>query len=125
MNRKQQRRERKIKNKENYLRNRRNWCLNGGPLVVMDDPSEEHVKALLLGWISLRKVLEQVSKDLSLMQRGRVDKSVLEAMTGGMGLMFDPEMRETIDELWCRMMRHATQGARVDPPAPITKLYTA
>ena len=30
---------------------RRHWCQNGKPLVVMDEPTEEHIKALMMTWV--------------------------------------------------------------------------
>jgi len=54
MTRNQRRLERKLRqtrNRKNHLVNRRHWCLRGGPLVVMDEPTEEHIKALLMLWL--------------------------------------------------------------------------
>jgi len=73
MNRKQRRLERKLRqtrNWENYLLNRRHWCLRGGPLVVMDEPTEEHAKALLMSWLSPRSILTDISKEVSYMVHG-------------------------------------------------------
>ena len=58
MTRKQQRRERKTKNRENYLLNRRKRRCG-----VMDDPTEEHVKALLIGLPPV--AAEIVTRDLT------------------------------------------------------------
>lgn len=53
--------ERRAQNRENYLRNRRRWC-HVGPPIVMDDPTEEHAKALLMDWLSPREIVQQVNK---------------------------------------------------------------
>jgi hypothetical protein len=63
MNRKQKRRLRKCRNRENYLRNRRHWSVVGPP-VVMDEPTEDHVKALLMEWLGPRTILKDVEARL-------------------------------------------------------------
>ena len=55
MNRKQKRLARqraRARNRKRYLFNRIRWCRTGGPLAVMEEPTEEHVKALLMKWLS-------------------------------------------------------------------------
>lgn len=59
MNRKERRRLRRYGNRENYLRNRRHWA-KAGPPVVMDDPTPEHVQALLTEWLIPKQVVEEV-----------------------------------------------------------------
>lgn len=64
MNRKQKRRLRRHGNRERYLLNRRNWCPVGPP-VVMEEPTEEHIKSLLMDWLGPRVVLDEVQKEVS------------------------------------------------------------
>jgi len=51
---KQQRR--RLKNEENRLIRRRHWWLQGGPVVVDEKPTEDHVKGLLLGCVKCNVV---------------------------------------------------------------------
>lgn len=64
MNRKQKRRLWRHGNRERYLLNRRHWCPVGPP-VVMDDPTEAHVKSLLMEWIGPRVILDEVAKEMT------------------------------------------------------------
>jgi len=121
MNRKQQRRERKLKNRDNYFRNRRNWVMDGGPVVVMDDPTEEHVKALLMVWLAPRRIMADVADTLTTRQQQRMDSAILKALSP----VFDPEMRELPDMLWGRLFQLATMPLTVEQPVPPQKLYTA
>jgi len=51
---KQQRRRRQ--NEENRLIRRRHWWLLGGPLVIDEEPTEDHVRGLLQGFVECRAV---------------------------------------------------------------------
>lgn len=106
------RRERRVKNKENYFRNRRNWCLNGGPLIVMDEPTEDHVKALLMSWISPRKILAEVEKELNRPQRLHLANVLMESDQ----YVFDPAVMAFPDLLWRRLVSLATQPVMTEAP---------
>ena len=43
--------QRRQQNRENYLNRRRNWTMDGGPVVVSDTPDDEHVRGLLLHFV--------------------------------------------------------------------------
>lgn len=113
MNRKQQRRERKMKNRENYFINRRNWCLRGGPLVVMDDPTEEHVKALLMVWIAPQKMLVDLTTEINNKVQERVDSIILKTLLTARTPETVVSMEET---LWQALARISTLGATVMAP---------
>ena len=51
--RKQKQRAQRQANRERYLINRRHWC-SVGPPVVMEEPTEAHVKGLLMEWLTGR-----------------------------------------------------------------------
>ena len=120
MNRRQQRRERRVKNRENYFHNRRHWCLRGDPLVVMDDPTEEHVKALMMEWLSPRKLFEDVNNELAVQMRSQLDKVFRETI----GLSFGEALFPEITAMWNRLPKMVT-GAVVEPPKPIVKFTLA
>lgn len=109
MSRRHQRRERRVKNKENYYRNRRNWCLRGGPLIVMEEPTEDHVKALLMEWIAPRKILAAVEQELSRPQTAR-----LEMLLDNAQYVFDPAAM-AVPDLWRRLVSLAG-GPRLEAP---------
>lgn len=117
MNRKQKRLERRLrktKNWENYLHNRRHWCLKGGPLVVMDEPTEEHVKALLMSWLAPRRVLDDVANEMSAQMTKRIDQRMEKVLTDLLtqGMTVQDQMHAVVDlgglsvsELWTRIAR--------------------
>lgn len=110
MNRKERRRLRRYGNRQNYLRNRRRWCPVGPP-VVMDDPTEEHVKALLMEWIGPRIVLEEVTKELAQRETQTLESKfyqLLSSLGGGEITVADMP----VSDLW----RHLVYGATVRPP---------
>lgn len=118
MNRKQKRWLRKHRNRENYLRNRRHWS-PVGPVIVMDDPTDEHVKALLMEWISPREILKQVEQELAQHQNAKLQNNAwdfLAQLAGSADLQALPA-----PDLW----RHVLRGALVDTPRLPTKIALA
>lgn len=85
MNRKQQRRLRRIKNKEGrkqrrewIRRNLVHWCNEFGyPIVVMDDPTDEHIHMLMLVWLAPRQMASDIAAEVT---NQRFDSVVMEAL---------------------------------------------
>lgn len=66
MNRKERRRLRKMRSetaRENYLKNKRDWLYRYGPVAVMDQPTEAHVKALLMQWVAVNNLVAQINQE--------------------------------------------------------------
>lgn len=100
-NRKQRRWERKHRNREGYLKNRRHWAPLGPP-VVMDDPTEAHAKALLVEWLGPRTVLYEVEKELGKNYTQKLDDKILEVLKG------TDFTGASVADLWCRVMHGLT-----------------
>ena len=133
MNRKQLRRERRINNRAGRLRhrerierNRRIWCNElGEPTLVMDDPSEEHVKALLMRWLAPRSMMTDINAEVHSKMKERVqlrvDSLILQTLTEQMEqYQFPPGWSDSLREMLGRM---STFGATVEPPAPTVKIW--
>ena len=128
MNRKELRRMRRFKNTAARARNRawtlRNlghWCNGGGqPLAVMDDPSDEHVQALLLSWLTPRAILEQAGLAIADQYNNRAEQVLLKVLTNAQCKL--PEDLGT--SIWSFMTKLA-YGAPVPPPpaAPPIKVW--
>lgn len=124
MNRKQQRRERRTKNKDARARRREriayyraHWCSEFGyPIKVMDEPTEEHIHMLLLVWLAPRQILSDVQQEL----RNKTDDIVLEALKEAM-----PKGDGLQANLWNHLFRLATHGFVVDAPPqqPTIKIW--
>jgi hypothetical protein len=108
MNRKQRRRWRKHRNKEGHLRNRKHWAPLGPP-VVMDDPTPEHVKALLMEWLAPRGVLYEVEKELGQRYVQKLDDKILEVLVG------KDVTGTSAADLWCHLMQGITVKATMPP----------
>lgn len=108
------RRLRQQRNRENYLNNRRNWRMDGGPLVVMDDPTEEHAKSLLLDWIRPTKVAAEAEEAVSLadLHTRRRDKILCDVLREVFKV---PKEIRPDTEVWSRLLHMATAG-----PVPVS-----
>jgi hypothetical protein len=118
MNRKQKRRLRKHANRERYLVNRRRWCPVGPP-VVLDEPTEEHVKGLLMLWLGPRAVLDEVAKEVSKVQADSMESQLYDFMAKLAGPIEIEALPK--DELW----RHLLHGALTNNPAIPFKIAPA
>ena len=98
MNRRHRRRWRKKLNRDNYLRNRRHWAPLGPP-VIMDDPTPEHVKALLMEWLGPRTVLYEVENELGRKFTKKLDDKILEVLVG------KDVTGTSAADLWCHLMQ--------------------
>jgi hypothetical protein len=66
MNRKEQRKLRKLRGavaRENYQRNKREWSSRFGPRVVMEEPTEAHVKDLLMKWVAVNNLRDKIQEE--------------------------------------------------------------
>lgn len=83
-----------------------------GPKAVMEDPTEEHVKALLMKWVSIQQILKAVEVEMKrrghptygeayLRRRLRVDEALLGS------LVVPPEVgtSQIMTEAWTRIAR--------------------
>lgn len=123
MNRKQLRRERRIRNKAGrerhrarIERNRLIWCNElGDPVTVMDDPCEAHVKALLLHWLTPRALLTDITTQVTAKMQERVEDIILKTLVDRLPLEYDfPQGLEA--NLWRMLSRVSTLGATVNAP---------
>ncbi len=66
MNRKERRKLRKMRGevaRENYQRNKREWSSRFGPKVVMDEPTEAHIKDLLMKWVAVNNLRKHIQEE--------------------------------------------------------------
>lgn len=66
MNRTERRKLRKLRNdeaRENYRRNKREWSSRFGPRVVMEEPSEAHVKDLLMKCVAVNNLRDKIQDE--------------------------------------------------------------
>lgn len=122
MNRKDRRRLRRHNNQERYRINRRHWA-KVGPPVVMEDPTEAHVKSLLMEWLGPRAVLEEVTKELATRQSNSLEASMWDFLGKLAGRPSIAEMPKV--ELWQHLV-HAAQasGVRLPFAAALPKITT-
>jgi hypothetical protein len=112
MNRKDRRRLRRHNNQERYRIIRRHWA-KVGPPVVMEDPSEAHVKDLLMEWLVPRAVLDEVTKELA----SRQTKSLEASMWGFLNnLAVQPSIAAMPKvELWQHLVQASQTTMRLRP----------
>jgi len=115
---KQLRRERRTQNRENYLRNRegrkRQWLELIKYRPVRDDPTEEHVKALLMVLRAPRANMADSANELTSRHAKRTDEVHLEALR----LWLDPERLE-------HFLLSVTRPLTVEPPPMLPKIASA
>lgn len=115
----------RARNRAWVIRNLEHWCNGGGqPLAVMDDPSAEHVQALLLSWLTPRAILEQTGLAIADQYNKLAEQVMLKALTnaGDAAQYRLPEGLGT--SIWSFMTKLA-YGAPLQPPpaAPAIKVW--
>ena len=113
----------RARNRAYTIRNLGHWCNGGGhPLVVMDDPTEDHVKALLLVWLTPRAILDQTAQTLKEQYDSMAEQVLLKMLTRAAqhtGLPADLTSR-----IWGFMNTLAEAPVLQPPIAPI-KVWSA
>ena len=71
-------------NAKNWYLKRTNWTVTGGPLLVDENPSDDHVKSLLMDWRGMapmtNMIVTSLSREYNNLQRGRWSYSMEERM---------------------------------------------
>ena len=113
----------RARNRAYTIRNLGHWCNGGGaPLAIMDDPTEDHVKALLLVWLTPRAILDQAALALKEQYDSMADQVLLKVLTNAARRTGLPD--DLTSRIW-GFMNTLAEAPILKPPVDPIKVWSA
>lgn len=81
----------------------------------MDDPTEFHIKALMLRWLVPRRVYDEIQQGLEEAIQLKIDQTIKRALIG----TFEEEIQtvpDLVTDMWSYLFRLSTSGNILAPP---------